>query len=102
MNLCSKPSCGNPGAAILAYDYSARRAVLEDPPEGEVSPHLYVFCTRCAQKLTPPRGWVLEDLRTAPPLFLDRVREREDAAAEQVLSEPVEPARRQLFFGYSA
>ncbi|HEX2195359.1 MAG TPA: DUF3499 family protein [Actinomycetota bacterium] len=102
MNACSKPGCANPGAAILGYDYAERRAVLDDPPAGEVSPHTYVMCTRCAEKLTPPRGWVLDDNRAEPPLFLDRVKERGEAAQVETLEPPEEPQRRQLFFGYSA
>lgn len=103
MNPCSKPGCANPGAAILGYDYADRRAVLDDPPDGEVSPHAYVLCTRCAEKLTAPRGWVLDDNRAEPPLFLDRrVKERDEAAARETLPAPEEPRREQLFFGYSA
>lgn len=103
MNPCSKPGCGNPGAAILGYDYADRRAVLEDPSEVEVSPHAYVLCTRCAEKLTPPRGWTLDDNRAEPPLFLDRVlKEREEPAAVEALPPAEEPRRQQLFFGYSA
>lgn len=102
MNLCSKPGCAHPGGAVLAYDYAARRAVLDDPPGHEVSPHLYVLCMRCAEKLTPPRGWVLDDRRATPPLFLDRAKEREERT-EAALPPPREPERRQqLFFGYSA
>lgn len=90
---------------MLAYDYAAGVARLEDPPEGIVSPHLYVLCLRCAESLRPPRGWVLDDRRTAPRLFVDR------EAGPALVSPPetVEPAletadagRRQLFFGYSA
>ena len=103
MNPCSKPGCGNPGAAILGYDYADRRAVLHDPSEDEVSPHAYVLCTRCAEKLTPPRGWTLDDNRAEPPLFLDRVsRERYQPAAVEALPPAEEPRRQQLFFGYSA
>lgn len=102
MNTCSKPGCANPGAAILGYDYAERRAVLDDPPDGDVSPHAYVLCTRCAEKLTPPRGWVLDDNRAAPPLFLDRAKERAAPVAAEPLAPPEEPRRQQLFFGYSA
>jgi hypothetical protein len=103
VNPCSKPGCGNPGAAILGYDYAERRAVLDDPSNGDVSPHAYVLCTKCAEKLTPPRGWVLDDHRAEPPLFLERVKEREEAAAAaESLSPAEESRRRQLFFGYSA
>ena len=103
MNPCSKPGCANPGAAVLGYDYAARRAMLDDPGEADVSPHAYVLCTRCAEKLTPPRGWTLDDNRAAPPLFLDRAaKERDEAAAIEALPPPGEARRQQLFFGYSA
>lgn len=103
MSPCSKPGCANPGAALLGYDYADRRAVLDDPPDGEISPHAYVLCTKCAEKLTPPRGWVLDDNRAEPPLFLDRmVKERDAAAAVEKLPPPEEPRRQQLFFGYTA
>lgn len=102
MTTCSKPGCANPGAAILGYDYAARRAVLDDPPQGEVSPHAYVFCTRCAERLTPPRGWVLDDHRAEPPLFLDRAKDRAEPAPVEALPPPDESRRQQLFFGYSA
>lgn len=88
---------------MLGYDYADRRAILDDPPSGDVSPHAYVLCTRCAEKLTPPRGWVLDDNRAEPPLFLDRAKEREAPATVEALPPPEEePRRRQLFFGYSA
>ncbi|HZA39108.1 MAG TPA: DUF3499 family protein [Actinomycetota bacterium] len=80
MSLCSKPSCARPGSAILAYDYAARIAVLEDPLEGEVSPHNYALCGPCANQLRPPRGWELVDLRTAPRLFVPQRPDQEGAA----------------------
>jgi hypothetical protein len=70
VNLCAKPSCVRPGAAVLAYDYAARMAVLEDPSDGEISPHSYALCGPCANHLQPPRGWELVDLRDAPRLFV--------------------------------
>jgi hypothetical protein len=59
-----------PGTAALSYAYSKRLAVLEDPPPGEMSPHLYALCSKCADRLRPPIGWELIDRRDAPPLFL--------------------------------
>lgn len=103
MNLCSKPGCTRSGAALLSYDYDGRLASLEDPPSGgEVSPHLYVLCGQCAERLRPPQGWLLEDRRTAPPLFV-ATGERAAEGGVQPFEEP-EPvaSRRQLFFGYSA
>ena len=102
MNICSKPGCTRAGAALLGYDYAARLALLQDPPEtGQPSPHLYVLCGHCAERLRPPQGWNLEDTRTEPPLF---VATGEARPSEGVLEEEVEEptVRRQLFFGYSA
>lgn len=103
MNTCSKPGCTRAGAALLGYDYAARLALLEDPPsEGRVSPHLYLLCASCAERLRPPQGWILEDARSEPPLFVaadnpvGRAIDLEEAADEP------EVHRRQLFFGYSA
>ena len=104
MNTCSKPGCARPGGALLSYDYQARLATLTDPPEvGEVSPHLYVLCTVCAEKLNPPRGWLLDDMRSEPPLFVSPEREPATPAVVEISEEdPAEEYRRQLFFGYSA
>lgn len=54
---------------LLAYDYASRRALLRDAEPGPVSPHLYTLCHPCGDRLRPPLGWVLEDLRRSPPLF---------------------------------
>jgi Protein of unknown function (DUF3499) len=62
---------------VLAYDYAIRRAVLEDPPDGDMSPHVYPLCTGCADRLRPPRGWELVDLRSRPPMFLPEWRPSE-------------------------
>lgn len=105
MKACSKPGCSSAGAALLGYDYSTRRAVLQDPPDtGEVSPHLYILCSPCAERLRPPQGWMLDDLRTEPPLFVARdgpVGGEVDGAGDEDSDEMVS-VRRQLFFGYSA
>lgn len=105
MNLCTKPSCARPGAVVLSYDYATKKAILDDPDHGELSPHVYVLCNRCAEKLRPPNGWELQDLRSEPPLFLDPatpVAVGVGATSQEPEPEPVvEPSRRQLFFGYS-
>lgn len=103
MNICSKPGCTRAGVALLGYDYAAKLASLQDPPEtGQVSPHLYVLCGHCAERLRPPQGWVLDDRRSEPPLFVATG----DAPQTTVVLEPepdeVATSRRQLFFGYSA
>jgi hypothetical protein len=105
VNTCSKPGCARAGAAVLGYDYQERLALLDDPPEtGQLSPHLYVLCVPCAERLRPPQGWVLEDARSAPPLFVAGERSALPALAIDEPADEPEPAthRRQLFFGYSA
>ena len=89
---------------MLAYDYSERRALLNDPSPGEMSPHLYALCTPCAEKLRPPKGWTLEDQRVAPPLFADFSNRRhlEIAETRAEAAPGAEPVRRQLFFGSSS
>lgn len=91
---------------MLAYDYAAQLAVLEDPPQGEVNPHLYILCAPCADKLTPPSGWTLEDRRENPPLFLERLQRRQEIetqlASGDSTPEPESSEGRQLFFGSSA
>jgi hypothetical protein len=105
MPICSKPGCTRAGAAVLGYDYAERLALLQDPPTtGQPSPHVYVLCISCAERLRPPQGWVLEDSRSEPPLFVAGDRPaRSPVAIEEAIDE-AEPAtvRRQLFFGYSA
>ena len=103
MNLCSKPSCTRPGAVVLAYDYAERKAVLDDPEKGQLSPHVYILCSRCAEKLKPPKGWELEDRRSEPPLFVEReLPQVVTIATSDPEPEQVASSRRQLFFGYSA
>ncbi|HZK52104.1 MAG TPA: DUF3499 family protein [Actinomycetota bacterium] len=70
MRLCSKPGCHHPASSVLGYDYAGRLAILEDALEGDVSPHLYALCWSCADRLVTPRGWLLDDRRSEPPLFM--------------------------------
>jgi hypothetical protein len=80
------------------------RAVLDDPGDGELSPHVYALCVLCAATLRPPRGWVLEDQRSSPPLFLDAPIDLAPVSRALESEEPEEAERsaRQVFFGYSA
>lgn len=100
MSSCSKPGCSRVGVAVLGYDYSQKLASLEDPAPA-VSPHNYVLCASCAERLAPPRGWTLEDRRSEPPLFATAptsITILEPGEREENRSEPA----RQLFFGHSA
>lgn len=102
MTLCSKPSCARPGAAVLSYDYGHSIAMIDDPADGELSPHVYVLCMTCAEKMRPPRGWELKDRRSRPPLFLDPMADAIVLSVPEPTTEAAESSRRQLFFGYSA
>lgn len=97
MNVCAKPRCPGPGAAVLSFSYADRLAVLEDLTELEPSVHSYVLCASCADSLRPPRGWTLDDLRTPePPVPL------RDGAGDEGEEATEPPAARQIFFGSSA
>lgn len=113
MTQCSKPACTSPAAVVLSYDYATSTAVLSDPAPGGVDPHLYGMCATCADKLTPPLGWVLEDKREEPPLFLTRPKsavtvEVLDGVGDQIGLPDPEPQPedvsvvRRVFFGHSA
>lgn len=104
---------------MLAYDYRAGSARLDDLPQIPISPHLYVLCDRCATSLRAPRGWILDDRRSPPAPVLrsaPSVEESVDATEATAEVEPAEPAatipaaaaspaledgQRQLAFGYS-
>jgi hypothetical protein len=101
VNLCSKPGCARPGAAVLAYDYEAGRALLDDPSD-VVSPHHYVLCSRCAEKLRPPQGWVLEDYRSKPRVFVAHVPDPFEVESDAADRDDEESGRKQLTFGYRA
>lgn len=73
MASCAKPGCRNLACVVLGYSYAERIVLLEDAPGGEVPPHAYALCRACAERLSPPRGWSLDDRRASPPLFLDEL-----------------------------
>ncbi|MGI8773615.1 MAG: DUF3499 family protein [Actinomycetota bacterium] len=100
MSSCSKPGCSRIGVAVLGYDYAQKLASLEDPSPA-LSPHSYILCTSCAERLNPPRGWTLEDRRSEPPLFASKDRAVTILERQEEEIVPEGPAR-QLFFGHSA
>ena len=100
MTLCAKPGCARPGAALLHYDYAARKTTLEDARMP--SPHEYLLCASCAEGLVPPRGWTLDDRRAEPPLFAPAEPAEEVRSQVVLTGEPLGPEVRQLFFGESA
>jgi hypothetical protein len=91
-----------PGGVVLAYDYASKRATLEDPLHGELSPHLYLLCLSCANKLTPPRGWELIDQRDsvqATPITFEEDVSSLDDRRDAALAGDNE---RRLSFGHGA
>ncbi len=110
MTHCSKPGCAHIASVVLSYDYGAQKVILEDATGGEISPHDYAMCLRCAEKLTPPRGWMVDDQRVAVPLFASERPEPHVPLGVEVVSElseleeEYEPEWKQgaqLFFGSS-
>jgi hypothetical protein len=104
MTRCSKPACAEIASVVLAYDYGQQTVVLEDATGGDISPHHYAMCLRCAEKLTPPRGWSVDDRRVAVPLFAAERHERpvavnDDRPHLEDRSDIVHDPGRQLFFG---
>jgi hypothetical protein len=87
---------------VLAYDYGERIALLEDPPDGSISPHLYPLCGPCADRLIPPRGWRVEDRRYAPPLFLPEPSPAPTTSEAIASEESGTEVTRRLVFGESA
>lgn len=65
MSLCSKPGCARPGSSVLGYDYGEQLIVLSDIADLNVSPHEYLLCAPCSERLRPPRGWSLDDQRAS-------------------------------------
>jgi hypothetical protein len=67
--LCARPTCGQPAAASLTYDYEARTAWVDDLTD-EHHPSSYALCAHHADGLRVPNGWERSDRRgPARPLF---------------------------------
>lgn len=106
MTHCSKPACGEIASVILSYDYGQQTVILEDATGGDISPHHYAMCLRCAEKFQPPRGWNVDDQRVAVPLFASERQDRQVAVGGETAepgerADDVSDAGRQLFFGSS-
>lgn len=65
---CSRPACGGIPTATLAYDY-AGSSVWIDPLSDESHPMTHDLCTRHADGLSVPNGWVLHDRRATAELL---------------------------------
>jgi Protein of unknown function (DUF3499) len=69
--LCSRPACAEPAVATVSYHYGEQAAWL-DQLTPERDPHAYDMCARHAERLRPPRGWMLDDrrVRSSSPVAL--------------------------------
>ncbi|HET8929663.1 MAG TPA: DUF3499 family protein [Acidimicrobiales bacterium] len=66
---CARPGCATTATATLTYDYSGG-TVWIDRLTPEAHPMTHDLCTRHADALGVPRGWLLQDRRpAAAPLF---------------------------------
>lgn len=64
--ICSRQICRRPAEATLTYVYADSTAVI-GPLSVHAEPHAYDLCSPHASRLTPPRGWEIMRLETAPP-----------------------------------
>ncbi|MGE0879784.1 MAG: DUF3499 family protein [Acidimicrobiia bacterium] len=60
---CSRPTCSEPAAATLSYDY-ARGLAWIGPLTAERDPHDYDLCRRHADRVRVPHGWSFSDRRS--------------------------------------
>lgn len=68
---CARPGCTSTATATLTYDYAGGTVWL-DHLSAEAHPMTHDMCTRHADSLGVPRGWLLQDRRpSAAPLFID-------------------------------
>lgn len=61
---CSRTGCSDSAAVTLTYDYRQSQVWI-DRLAPERNPHDYDMCDRHADRLSVPRGWHLDDRRSA-------------------------------------
>lgn len=67
---CARPGCAVSASSTLTYEYGAR-TVWIDPLSDEAHPMTHDLCTRHANALSVPNGWLLQDRRVdAAQLFV--------------------------------
>lgn len=59
---CQRSDCSEPATATLTYDYG-RQSVWLRPIEADREPGAWPICTRHADHLRVPMGWMLHDNR---------------------------------------
>ena len=61
---CARPGCNLAASATLCYHYAERTVWLE-PLLVEAHPANHDLCANHANRLSPPKGWRLEDRRSS-------------------------------------
>ena len=62
--------CGSAAAVAMAFNYAERHVWLDDLDDKGMLVAGYAMCDYHAERLTPPGGWRLSDLRRpVRPLF---------------------------------
>ena len=70
-DVCCK--CAAPTTTVMSYDYDERQVYLDDPRNAGQAAVVYSLCETHANRMAPPQGWVLTDLRRPVlELFADR------------------------------
>lgn len=65
--------CGAPAGAVMAFQYGDRQIWLDDLAETGDLAGIYPMCESHANRMSPPVGWTLTDLRRpVRPLFVSR------------------------------
>ena len=60
---CSRSGCRWPAVSTLAFDYSGRRAWVDELMGTGRDPATYDLCSVHADRFAPPTGWEFEDRR---------------------------------------
>jgi hypothetical protein len=70
MRSCARMSCGSTPIATIALRYADRTVLVSDLVPTR-DPNLLDLCAGHLERLTPPVGWLVDDVRT-PALSLGR------------------------------
>jgi hypothetical protein len=67
MRACAKMRCGHEPIVTISLSYAEREVVVRDlVPERD--PNLLDLCREHVDRMTPPVGWSVRDLRAAAPI----------------------------------
>ncbi len=68
LEFCTIANCASRADSVCIYDPSQKRVELHaySAIEQKGIPAAIYFCSRHSKSFLPPKGWALEDLRSAP------------------------------------